>query len=647
MTGWPRPIRLLALAGLAAAYAALVSGARLVPWHDAVVTPACVVLALAWLEREPARARLWLFAAFAFLLLVSNVVLLWRVGTAGRNHVFLGVFPLSDGEYYGDASRVMHGALMGPRGSKRPLGVAPYGVLMRVFEGDARATVIAVAGAWALSVSVVVSEIRRTRGLRAAFVAGAILLMFARRYCGFFQSESVGAPLGAMAFVCLWRAAELTGRRDSANDARASRAFTAWTASGLLLVTCALSARPGPVLVLPAILAWSVVSAPAGEGRRVLGAGALSIVAGLAVAKGVALTTASVGAATDLPAILYGGLTRADHYALSLENPWVLDLAPDARASAEWRLLWEAIARAPLRALGALPRCLASYFTLPQGLFGFVWANPDDRVLEDGARVRAMIAEGGALAPLALWARELGAYSLVNALVMAAEALAFVGAFTLGALRLVRGLRSDPHARLLRWGLAGLALSMCVLPPWITEGAQIHATVFAFFVATPLVAWGERSPRAAADPDPLARATRGVRLSVGGIGALLVAIFLVTMWPARTRAPACAPSGAARATIDWRSRVPLRVEGSARARLDANLERLAARNRAFVEDIRAARARGEDLVVAYDHCAERQVYLLAEPAALDVLERSPDVPLRTAPVRPGPGPLARLVSAEP
>ncbi len=66
------------------------------------------------------------------------------------------------------------------------------------------------------------------------------------------------------------------------------------------------------------------------------------------------------------------------------------------------------LAERPWLVPAALARSAASYVITPQGLFGFVWNNPDDAVLQDRAVVERAIATWGPLGPIRHGAAELG-----------------------------------------------------------------------------------------------------------------------------------------------------------------------------------------------------------------------------------------------
>ena len=599
------------LVALVAAYGALLLVARVVPWHDALAMPVVLVLAVRALEGETPRDRATGLFLVAAALLTCAVLLVWKSGYAGRNHLFAGVFPLSDaGDYYADAMRVAHGARMSGSGSRRPLSVALFGALLRM-TSNTRAVLLVITLVWAGAASLVTHEVWRTHGRRAAQVAFVLTVLFARRYAGLVQSEGLGGPAGMVAFAFLWRAAGASRENGALCD---ERAFVHAYAAGLACLAVALFARPGPFFVLPALVVWGARQCVPRMRVAALGAGALAC--GWLVAKIVAVATASAGGFSDYPAIVYGLLRGEEHTYIVATHPYLDALTPDARASAMWSIVRGELAAHPLGAVLALFTCVASYLYLPQGLFGFVWQNPDDRALENGPLVKQLVAEQGLLGPVKHWVHELGAVSLVNAVVMGALAVAFVLGLLVAAVRLMRVRRAvDAHASLLRWAFAGIVLSMPLLPPWITEGVQIHATVFAFFVA--LVATHAR-------PEP-APALSGAEPQEGVapkyVYGAWVGVVLLTVLPLYcmrvnglpARASSCDGLDGALHHFDESTRVRVGPRGlQTAADLRTNVDLLQKRNPDFARAVERFAARDVYVIAAYDVCADELHYVVVD-----------------------------------
>jgi hypothetical protein len=599
-----RPSGRVALAaGLVASYGALLL-LRVVPWHDAVALPIVLWLALRVLEPLEPQRRFLVILAVVGTTLWLELLHVWQVGYAGRNHVFAGVFALSDaGEYYWDAERVLHGMPMTGGGLRRPLSIAVLAGILRLDGAHIRAALAVFALFWSAAIAFATDQVWRTHGRKAAAVVGILLVLFARRYVGFVQSEGLGGPLGLVAFGLLWRAASQRHARD--------RAWEGSFAGALLLLTMALLSRPGPFTVLLGLLLWGWRAARnESRGGRVLAASTLAIAAATVVQVLVQRTTTSGDTFSDYPAIFYGLLHGEEHTFVLHAQPWIGDLPDAARGAAIRGVIRHEIAAQPWILPLALARCLASYVYLPQGLFGFVWLNPDDYVLEDKNVVETAMRDHGVVGPVIHWVHELGVFSLVNAVAMALAAAAFVVALAVALVRARRSRAGDPHVALVLAALAGVLLSMPLLPPWITEGAQMHATVIAFFFALPAVClWGQRDD-AAAVPGALRALAPGIAI------ATLAILLLVVAWPDRPPAGAACDGGEADDIDAEVDRDAVATYGTAREaslRLDdvrRNLFFLAKRNPSFASAIHDTMGPLTTIVPAYDACHERMLYLV-------------------------------------
>lgn len=534
---------------LVAAYGALVL-AGLVPWHDAILWPL-----VAGVVACGSGARTAVLAALAVAGLGIDLASLWSAGFAGRNHVFAGIFALSDAqEYWLDAERVLHGLPMISGGARRPLFAAVLAGVLDLVGNDIRRAHVVMLLFWAGSGVFATRELRRTHGPRVATVCFVLFLLFARRYVGFVQSEGLGAPLGAVAFGLLWRAAHLE---------RAGAAWESTFLGGLGLQALALLARPGPMLLVAGLVVWATLRG----GRRVLGKAVAVVLAAWALHALVRATTSAAPAFSDALAIGYGLLHGEDSRFLFAQHPWIHDPPDPGQLSAVLGIFRAEIAARPWLVVLAPVRCLASWFVLPQGFFGFVWLNPDDATF--------------ASAPATL-----GLYRLANVVVMALAAVAFVGA-------LVRALvRSRRQRGMEHWALAAILVNLAVLPPWVTEGAQICAAAYLWIVAFVVVSVVPAGIATA--PVPLARVAPGV------LAVLAALVLLARMLPVRLDG-ACA-GGRVLADVDWRNSVAL---GGDRTE---NLAIVARNNPHVAEALEASEARR--LFPAYDGCRGLLFYVL-------------------------------------
>ncbi len=574
-------------------------------------------------HRTAALALLTLLAAASLSIGLAHV---WMVGYGGRNHVFAGLFALSDaGEYYWDAERVLHGAAMNTGGARRPIFSAVLAGVLRVVGHDIHLAHVVTMVVWSGSGAFAVREVWRTHGHRVATVVFVMFVLFARRYVGFVQSEGMGVPLGALAFGLLWRAHSMK---------------TPWHATflgALLLQSVALLARPGPMFVIPAMLFWGVRRAPKGERLKLFLHGAGIVAVALALQYTVRITTTHQASFSDLPPILYGLIHGEDSQFVLAHHPWLRDLNDGVRTEAIWTLLRNDLLERPALVLLAPFRCLAAWFYLPQGFFGVVWLNPDDRALEDARAVKQAIVDHGYVGPVILWVRQLGAYSLINAIAMAVGGIAFVFGLLRAPFRAFRARHSNNSPFLVPIAL-GILASLPLLPPWITEGAQILASVFFYVVTFAVTSF---LPPRRVQPD--ASVLRGApRLGPAVVVALVALVSLVKVFPVRPPTNACHDDGRYLADVDRFGTVTYGAESSRPTLADAraNVGMLEKNNPAFARAISETLATPHRIFPAYDACRDRMLYVVADPDPTSVGEvayaRTRWVWLRTSPMAQSP-----------
>lgn len=588
---------------LFALYAVLLLGVRLTLWHDALLFPCVLWLGMRAIEPVPVRRRLAALALLATVALSLGLVYVWMVGYGGRNHVFAGIFGLSDaGEYYWDAERVLHGATMNTGGARRPIFSAVLAGVLRVVGHDIHLAHVITMLAWAGSGAFAVREVWRTHGHRAATIVFVLFVLFARRYVGFVQSEGVGAPLGALAFGLLWRASSMK---------------TGWHATylgALLLQAVALFARPGPIFVLIAFVFWGVRRAEKIERPKLLLQSACIVGAAFAFQHLVRVATTTEASFSDLPPIMYGLVHGEDSRFVWTQNPSLGSLDESTRGAAIWALIRKDLWAQPWLVLVAPLRCLASWLYLPQGFFGVVWLNPDDRALEDARAVKQAIADHGYVGPILLWIEKLGAYSFMNAITMAAGGVAFVIALLRASYRAWRARRSDARPLFVPV-LLGVLASLPLLPPWITEGAQILASVFFFVVTFAVTSFlPARVP-----PEPLEEEPRAApRLGPVAVAVLVVLVSAVKLFPVRPPAPACGEDGWSLADTDRFGAVAYGTDGSRPRLADsrANVAMLEKNNPAFAGAIASTLGEPHRIFAAYDACAGQLLYVVGDDTPL-------------------------------
>jgi hypothetical protein len=570
-------------------------------WHDAILLPLLLWFALAMTASYPARHRT-LFA-LATLTLAPCLFYVWNVGHAGRHHVFAGLFALSDaGEYYADAERFLHGDLMNSGGARRPLFSLVLGAVLRVFSNSVHLTHVVTLLAWAGSFSFASTQVWRTHGRRVASAVFILLMLFARRYVGFVQSEGLGAPLGALAFGLFWQIEHGGTRRNT----------PLWMAMALL--SLALLARPGPIFVIPAFVLWAVRRAKPSARVKTFIVCVSAIVCAVLVQAAVRTSTSAVVSYSDLPPILYGLLHNEDAWYITRANPLLATLSPNDAVPAMWALLRaEALARPGAVMLAAL-RCFASWFYLPQGFFGVVWLNPDDRVLESAHAVRDAMAHYSYAGPIVLWGQKLGIYSLVNALAMAAGGLLFVLGFVRAIAR--NALTSKGVFNLQTMALVGVGVSLPFLPPWITEGAQILASVIAFpivFTLVDVLRASSAHHESSQAPEPsVVYGLNGIAIALGVVALAVVA---TKFFPSHGEQAFCDerhPSSHLY-DLDRASLVSFGTPGAdiTPARSLENLELLTKVHAPIGNALRAHMGEPNDIILGYDLCERQAKYILA------------------------------------
>ncbi len=611
---------------LATVYAALVVF-RVLPRHDIVVLPVVlggIVFAIDRATRDAdlharrgARLRFALLFGSTAILLAGAIGQLWSMGYEGRSSVVAGIVPWSDsGGYTSDALRLVHGVHFSNYATRRPLFSLVLSCLLRLTDESFRVTVVLLSLAGALAVTAATTALWRTHGPKAAVLLYAILVLFERRWAGFFQTEHVGFPLGVLAFVLAWWALDLP---------RSSPRRAWFLAGSLLALGLALFARPGPFFVLPAILGWSWWTAKDRKRTLLLGVSAIALayVVNTSVVRGLG----SGDAFGDYPTILYGLVHDEEYDAMCGDHPEVCSLPEDQFVPAAYRLIGSYLLEHPVRAITGPGSSLAAYFVSPYGLFSFVFYDPDDHVLEDGAFVRKMIAERGYLAPVAHWVHALGVFSLVNLVVMALLGAAFVavcaGALVRGVLALRRK-TLDEHTRFLLAANVGVVLSTPMLPPWTTPILQTACTTMPLVVAFGAVIFLGRRSTEAREP---AAGTEWLAPRLLGAAATGVALLLYfpAATPERATRPECTAPGAAYLDVLPGTKVKLvdgegerPVFGSKLRASDfaANLDFLRRHNMELVSSIEPLDRAGTVLAYAYDVCSQSAKLVLDDTGTL-------------------------------
>ena len=590
------------------AYALALAGFKWIPINDALCFTGMIAIAF-WFLRDCSRGdRAIGLNVCAQILVVCWILHLWTLGYEGRNAVLGGILPWSDSfDYYNDSLRLMHGSLL-EYAAKRPIFSVVLAGLLRLFDGNLRLPLLLLACFAAWTIALAGLEVWKSHGWRGAFVIFVLALLSERQWAGFVQTEDVGLPLGLIGFVLVWRANADCGERP--DKARLEML------AGLFATTVALMARAGPLFVLPALALWWAQK-ETGAGRRkqavAFGACCLAIGAGFAVHESIELIAANANSFGDYPAIAYGLMHGRDYTLLEQTHPGLGSLGGAARAHEAWQIVIGEARDRPWLVLFGQARSLAAFFFSPQGLFGFVFRDPDDIVLENGAALSASISQYGFIGPLRLWLNEEGLYSLLNAAVMAAFAAAFAVATVWAMIRLCRR-GGDRHVRLLRYTTAAIVLSVTFTPPWITSSHQVMVAALAFVAAVPAAAFLRPGPEAARSPSP-----KLALLPVGAAAAIVACAILLRLDPVRP--PACDmqdchvmriyPSTAVRVA----SARQFHLRNKAHADLLYAMRFLRRHNQRFTASIMPYLTDGTDFVAAFDG-RERSLKLLIDDSGV-------------------------------
>lgn len=462
-------------------HAALVSAAVL-PRYDALLfVPIACALARAVFQGPP-RSRL--LACVAFLLISGCAVYVNQLttGVEGRHALVGGIIPWSDAEgFLANAWRSIHGLRFSTQATltaMRPLYPMSLAATIVAAGGNVKVAIALYATAVAAIMGACAAKLGARYGWRAMATALVIFSFYERRYLFVIGTESLGVLAGLLSFWCMLHAFDERGERIVHSKA---------LLAAFALLGIALSARPGPMLILPLLLAWVWRHCERAIRARATGGAAAALIVAMLFNSVVVHTTGEGGApGGEFPPILYGALHGEDYTYLADVHPEVAGLPQSERLGKTVGLMVDEVKAKPWLALG-FAQGAAAFFGTPHGLFSLGFYTPDDSAFEG---------KGGAGAVLARAVGSLGVYRFANLIAMGAAAGAFVLAIVLSLWRGRRVLHRRPSAPqdgapLDALGAAaylvllGAAASACVTPPWITEGAQLQASTLGYLVVVP------------------------------------------------------------------------------------------------------------------------------------------------------------------
>lgn len=191
------------------------------------------------LPHEWGRAAALGMTLLAFALPLAGA---WASGVSELN-LLGGLIPWKDAvTYYMDANRALRGELFSAFAARRPLFSGFLSLLLALTGQNLQAALAALTAMVAVSCFLLARQVQRTHGALAAAFVLAFLFLYSRRFIGVTLTENLGLILGCLGLALLWQGA---GER---------RRFLAL--AGIFLITLALNARAGALLVLPALALW-------------------------------------------------------------------------------------------------------------------------------------------------------------------------------------------------------------------------------------------------------------------------------------------------------------------------------------------------------------------------------------------------------
>lgn len=482
----------------ATAYAALVALAIL-PRYDAIA----FALVAALFSRATARAEDQALAArvsaMFFLVFAGGVYAnQLTTGVEGRHALMGGIIPWSDAEgFLSNAWRIGHGLPFSTNvtlTAMRPLYPLSLSFVLSAVGMDVKLALAIYAGVVAVLMGSVASALGARYGARARFAVTVIFAFYLRRYLFVVGTESLGVLAGLVAFRLLLA---------SGTELALAPLAGFFGCFGLALAT-----RPGPVLAVPLLFVW-VWRASSRDRVKRLATCAAAFAAALSFNSIVVRATAESGTpGGEFPPILYGAMHGEDYTYLGEVHPEIANLPQTVRMGATARLMAGEIAARPWVALGFLQGS-GAFLAGPHGLFSLGFYDPDDSYFEG---------PGGFGEKVARFRTEAGVYRMANLLGMGVVAVAFVFLVLRGAALAVRDAWRDVRAwrsgaprtgdgdaltTAARLVFLGAVLSAAVTPPWITEAAQLQASVLPFTLMLPWLTRRTEAPEARATTAPI------------------------------------------------------------------------------------------------------------------------------------------------
>jgi len=178
---------------------------------------------------------------FSVMLSMLPIFICWSGGAPPNYNVVGGLIPWSDANgYFWGAEHLLHEGVLDTWNQRRPLNATFFAARMALIGENFSYALLLQAVFFGVAAFLATHAVARTHGKIAAIVMYAVTYAFAAIYLPVTMSECLGLTLGLLAFALIW---------SGVCELRLSL-FVA----GIFLLTLALLARAGAMLVLPAFV---------------------------------------------------------------------------------------------------------------------------------------------------------------------------------------------------------------------------------------------------------------------------------------------------------------------------------------------------------------------------------------------------------
>lgn len=326
-----------------------------------IIICSALVLYLAYLPKNSLGA---IASLSATLVLFSMPLLrLWSTGVSVESFIIGGFLPFSDAlRHLPGAIGLLAGEKLTGGAAATPLFPSFIASILAITQGNFQTTLGIITGIAALATTLLVRDIRRHMGVAVAVITLLIVFLFYRRFIGSYLTENLGLILGLLAFSMLWRGA--------------TQKNSTFCYFGLTLMMIALYARPGAVMVLPAIIVW-IGWTFRRRIRMVSHIGTISLL--LALIALLLITSMSKTLTEGTKNDYDGGFINAAYgIVVGVSNRQFSKDYPDATPSDYLQILSQSFSENPTRLISKIPETYKDFFHIDRGAFGFGFVVNDD-----------------------------------------------------------------------------------------------------------------------------------------------------------------------------------------------------------------------------------------------------------------------------